>query len=269
MFADAPVEFAIQGERGIDLFRRQDDTAAKRARFECIGCVLTTPSGTEPNGTEVLDFSASALDTPSPKLAQLAATLADDPVLDAPFRLGDLRSWPSVTQSPDPLRPFLYLEFFRAWQIADIALRRFLTQIETDPNTLPATPHALPQAVTPAFQFNRLELGTRMARLALPVLSARLEQFGNAQDAVLGVGYALRMLGDIALRAADFDLALACFEMSVAYGDNQHRRRKTLETAYLMGDPEIFERLASAFEARWGQAEWLTQIRQNLSGSHE
>lgn len=264
MLSDPPIEFAIHGERGVDVFRRSENSTSKRSEYECIGCVIGSAAGSK----QVLDFSAALFEKPAPSLIEVAERLNGNEALHTELAFGDVRSWPSASTAQDPFQVFVYLDFFRAWQIADLALQRLLSNLEADPHSLPHGPHALPHAVAPALHFNRLALGTRIAEIALPVLASRLDAHGNANDAVLGVGYAMRMLGDIALRAGNTRLALACFETSVAHGDNQHRRRKAIEAAFLNGDNEALTRLTEAFVQKWGRPDWLTQIQNKPLGQN-
>lgn len=256
MDSGAPVEFAVRGERGIDIFRRLEDENARRARYECLGSVETK----DPKKPAVLDFAARFHQGETEHFVSLAAQLDVDPALKQVFCLSDTTQWPCAYASPDPMLVFLHLEFFRAWQVADMALRRFVEMLEAQPQSLPHRPHALPGAVIPAFQFNRLSLGRRLAQAALPVIETRLESHGNAHDDILGTGYALRMLGDLALRDANPALALQCFEMSLAAGENPHRRTKAIEAAHLAHDHAALGRHLDAFAAKEPLHDWMKSL---------
>lgn len=242
MFDDDLPEFAVHGEQGIDLFQRLDDEDQRRTRFRCIATL-------GPDGV-LRDHAPEAGRQPGP-LRALAESLAADPVAAA-FSLGDPRGWPrAATAGGDPLRLFLYLDFFRAWQVADLAGTRLEAQLAADPAALPVEPGQIAGAIAPVFDFNRLARGQRLARALVPVLARRIATPGFRDDLHGGTGYALRMLGDLCLRAGDPGQALACFETAVAAGDNPFRRRKAIEAARAAGLAEAVARHRAAFAGRW------------------
>lgn len=238
MFDDLP-EIALVGERGIDIFLRRDDAGQRRARFSCIATVAEG---------RVQDHDPGAHRDPA-RLQALAQRLSGDPLL-APLSLADPGSWPPIRGS-DPIRVFLYLDFLRAWQVAEVAADRLQRQLAADPATLPLEPGKLAGAVAPLFDFNRLARAIELARLALPVLDRRLADSAHADDKTGTTGFALRMLGDLCLRGGAAALALTCFETAIATGDNPHRRRRAIEAANALGDIDAAGRHRAAFAVRW------------------
>ena len=242
MFDDDLPEIAVHGERGIDLFQRLDDAGQRRASFRCIATLA-------PDGV-LADHAPEARRDPA-RLRALAEGLARDPVT-APFSLGDAPGWPrAASAGGDPVRLFLYLDFFRAWQVADLAGNRLETQLARDPGLLPVEPGQIAGIVAPVFDFNRLARGQRLAAALVPLLAQRIATPEFRDDRHGGTGYALRMLGDLCLRADDPRLALACFETAVNAGDNPFRRRKAIEAARAAGDTDAAARHRAGYAARW------------------
>ncbi|WP_370208093.1 hypothetical protein [Pararhodobacter marinus] len=240
MFDDDPTELGVRGETGIDLFTRISDPNHRRARFRCIA-ILSDDGRFEP-----LDPAAGKQEQALTALAQGIGALT----CAAPFSLTDPQGWPRAAAG-DPLRLFLYTEFFRAWQVADLAATRFEARLTRDPESLPPEPGTLASSVAPVLDFNRIALGMSIARLCQPVLATRVQSPAFRDDSHGGTGYALRMLGDLCLRGGDPALALSCFETSVAAGDNPFRRRKAIEAARLARDRAAIERHRAAYQLRW------------------
>jgi hypothetical protein len=244
MMMSGPDLFAIRGERGMDLFLRISDEGQARARFRCIATI-------DPDTGRLEDFDPQARRDPA-QLRALAKDVVTDTVLSTRFSLADPAGWPRAAQSPgDPVQLFLYHEFFRAWQVADMAAHRLLTRIEGDPAALPLDPGKVAQAVVPLFDFNRLALGRRAARLMQPVLATRIAMPGWREPKGSSTGYALRMLGDLCLRAGAPDEALRCFETGVSAGDNAHRRRKAIEAAHAAGNIAARDAHIAAYCDKW------------------
>lgn len=232
-------EFPVQGETGIDLFQRLEDPSQRRARFRCTATVR--------DGT-VIDHQPERR-RPAARLRALADSL---PRALPSLSLTDSRTWADLTLAArDPLALFLYLEFFRAWQVAEIAARRFEAQLDRAPDTVPAAPGALTGAIAPLYDLNRTGRGMALTRRLLPLLSRVVSAPGFRDDRAGGTGYALRMLGDLCLRGGDARLALGCFETALGAGDNPFRRRKAIEAARAAADAEAVARHRAAYAARW------------------
>ncbi|MCB1405282.1 MAG: hypothetical protein KDK01_03245 [Rhodobacteraceae bacterium] len=254
MFESDPTDFAIQGERGIDLFLRLDAPGHKRARFRCIATLLdggdAAAGHRDAPSALLIDHDPQAKRPAAALLARVAA-LRDDPLLAQDFTLGDTRGWPRAARVGNPLTLFLYHEFFRAWQVADMTGHRFEAALRRDPDGLPRDGAQLAASIVPVFDFNHLSRGIALARMIEPGLKARIAAPGFADDRAGSTGYALRMLGDLCLRAEVPDLALACFETAIAAGDNPFRRRKAIEAALRLSDPERLAAHLAAYRARW------------------
>lgn len=239
MFDDLP-DFAVRGECGTDIFQRLDQDGQRRVRFRCVATVLDG---------RVIDHTPEDRRDPA-RLRALAEGLEAD-LLARPLVLADPGTWPLVARDADPIRLFLYLDFLRAWQVADLAADRLARQVKADPSTLPMEPGKLSGAVSPLFDFNRLSRAVDLARLAVPVLARRLAAPGFADDTSGSTGFALRMLGDLCLRKSEAALALTCFETAITAGDNPFRRRRAIEAAVAAGDTAAAERHRAAYAARW------------------
>ena len=219
MFDTEQTDFAVAGDRGFDLFTRVHDSGQKRAQFRCFAMV----SGSD---RRITGFEPLARRDPDTLLGLVDAAQGD-PLLNCKLALGDTRGWPCAEAGQSPLRLLLYLDFFRAWQVADMAAARLAAQMRT--------------------AFNRLDRGVGLARLMEPILRRRIETPGFADDPPGSTGYALRMLGDLCLRAGEPAQALACFETAVAAGDNPHRRRKAIEAAHAAGLQDRVQAHAAAY----------------------
>lgn len=282
-------EVALRGERGIDIFLRSEDAQRKRARFRCVA-TLVGATENPPDGDRgaAPDGDWGATPNQEPRLilhepiarrdrARLGAAARELVSIEArtrPFSLVDPAGWPRAADWPDPLRLFLYHELFRAWQVADMAWRRLESRLSREgeaptaipgiPETpdIPDTPGALAALIAPLYDFNRLSAGTRAARWIQPVLHRRVTAPGWRDERSGGTGYALRMLGDLCLRAGEPALALACFETSAATGDNPFRRRKCIEAARAAGDADAVARHIAAFRDRWPLPDDLAAVEQ-------
>lgn len=250
---DSTLEFAIKGEHGLDIFERIDDTGHKRARFHFIA---TVPDGVASAAelAKLPGFESGA--RTAEQVFQIAKAFTDDPVLTTPFALAAVPTWPIAAQSDAPLRLFLYVEFFRAWQVTDMAARRLIAQAETDPAMLVRLPPSLPGQILPCMEFNLIHHARPIARLVLKALSDQDEQIAGNDD----IAFALRMLGDLCRRAGDFPLALTCFERSIEQGDNPYRRIKAIEAAYLAEDLTALAHHGEAYRAKWPLPEQLARL---------
>jgi len=254
MFDSDPIEFAIRGERGIDIFVRLDDASQKRARFRCIATITGTPET-----FDVADFEPHE-GRDEKRLIALGNKFLGDQILAHPFALGDIATWPSVADADNPVAVFLHLEFFRAWQVADMASRRLLTALAQGSASLPMAQGQLAGAIAPVLDFNQVSRGVALTRLLAPMLQAMMTNPQYRDDPAGSTGFALRMLGDLCLRADEFAQALTCFELAVVAGDNPHRRRKVIEAAMAAGNHARADQHLKAYSARWHLPDDLAKL---------
>lgn len=238
-------EFAVRGERGFDVFQRVENPGQKRARFRCVATLTGA-------GAQDAMQAHEPLATRAPERMRAAvAVLLADARLGQSFALGDSTGWPRAAQGGDPLLLFLYHEFFRAWQVADLAFGRVMAGLRRNPAMLLDAPGRATSSVLPLYEFNRQALAVDLVRVALPAMRARIDTPGWRDERDGGTGYALRMLGDLCLRAGEPAEALRCFEAAVATGENAHRRRRCIEAAHAAGDALAIETHHAAYRARW------------------
>ncbi len=217
-------DLAIRGEGGIDIFARRLEAERQRARFFCLGRICAD------GGVEVFEkgitperlMRAAAQYPPEPQRLDLADATSFPPLLANFGQAG-----PKST-----LELFLRLEFLRAYAVAAQALLPFETALAKDPAAVTADGSRFAGHVALAYDFNRISLGITFARLALPALPAR-RLLTNEH------GFALRMLGDLAMRGHEAGL---CFEAALAAGANPHRRARALAAARALGHDEAIAR---------------------------
>lgn len=217
MLSDDLPDLAVRGEGGIDVFHRQDLPDQRRGRFLCLGRVSAAGLA-EPYEAGI---------APARLLRAAAALPAGGLALD----LTDATTYPEP--GGDPLLLLLRVDFLRARSLAAQIMARFERTLAQDAAAAVAQPGALAAQVAQAYEFNRIAAGIRLARAVVPALPAALED---------GHGFALRMLGDLALRGGEAGLALACFEAALAAGANPHRRARALAAARALGDPAALAR---------------------------
>ncbi len=254
MFDSDPTEFATRGQRGIDVFVRLDDPSQKRARFRCIATIKGAP-----DTPTVADYEPQE-GRNAKRLIALACDLLDDKTLAQPFALGDRSTWPNAADTDNPVAMFLHLEFFRAWQVADMASGRLLRAVTQTPAVLPTGQGQLAGAIAPVLDFNHASRGVALAQRIVPLLQSQIDAAQFRDDPVGSTGYALRMLGDLCLRAEDFEQALACFELAICAGDNPYRRRKAIEAAAAARNQSQIDAHLTAYGARWAIPEDLAQF---------
>lgn len=251
MFDADPSHVAVKTAQGVDLFVRHQDEGQSRARFECLGTL--NPDGTLTRYAEaegITDEALRALATP----------------LDMALGLGDVTTWPRLSQRADPVRVLLYLDFFRAWQVADMAAARLERDLSGTEARLLTDIGQLPGAIAPLYQFNMTERATALAPILLPALIKRLQQGGIARDRADQAGYGLRMLGDLCLRAGDPAAAQAVFSLSCDLGDNPFRRQKAIEAALAAGAVETARAHAARYAAQWSLPERFADLAPDPGG---
>lgn len=257
--SEATTEIVIRGERGLELFVCLDDAQQNRARFRCTA-MMTGDAADQDGSEQFVDFEPHWQRNPERVVARMQA-MADDPAATQGFSWLESPLWPRASAARDPLLVFVYTAFFRAWQVADLALHRLESQLGADLGALPLEPARIAAAVAPAFDFNRLAHGVALARTIEPILRARIAQPAFRDDKAGATGYALRMLGDLCLRAGNAEQALTCYETAIAAGDNPYRRRKAIEAAQASGDPARVAAHLQAYGARWPLPEDLAALK--------
>lgn len=215
MFADPLPDLAVKGETGIDVFHRQDLPAQRRSRFRCLGTVLPDERALVYEG-----------DADAPRLTRAAAAWAP-----LPMDLTDAGSFPRA--GTEALAVFQHIDFLRAFALADAGLSRFAATLTRGVDL--GDGGALAAQAGAAYAFNRLGRGADLARAVLPLLPPPR---ACADDHA----FALRMLGDLALRGGQAALALQCFEGALAIGANPHRRARALAAAQALGDADALAR---------------------------
>lgn len=231
MLGDALPDLAVRGEGGIDVFDRLDQPDHRRSRFRCLGRVVTGPDGAD----RAEAFETAGKQDPGRLMRAAAALQGQDAALDPAFRLSAATGFPRAQGGAAALLLFLRIDFLRAWTLADQGLQRYLQALGTDPARATERPGETAAQVALAYDFNRIGAGVTLARAILPALP-------RPDLCADGHAYALRMLGDLALRGAEAALALDCFEGAIAIGDNPHRRARALAAATALGDAEAIAR---------------------------
>lgn len=231
MLGDDLPDLAVHGEAGIDVFHRQNLPDQGRSRFRCLGTLR--PGATAP---EV--FEPNVAQDPA-RLMRAISALRDATALARPLSLSDATGFPAADAAGDPMALFLRIDFLRAWTLADLGLSRFRSALVRDAAGVFARPGFLPAQIALAYDFNRLKVGAEIASELLPALPAP----ESSDD---GTAFALRMLGDLALRGGRAALALRCFEGALAIGDNPHRRARAQAAAQVLGDPAALARHGAA-----------------------
>lgn len=235
--ADLP-DLAVRGEGGIDVFLRMELPDQRRARFRCIGR-LPDPDPVAGPDPAPEAYERQARRNPD-RLRRAARALAALPEHARPFALTDATGFPSVAAGGgDPIVLFLRIDFLRAWTLADLGLGRLQARLAADPTALLAEPRQLAAQIVPAFDFNRISVGIALGQALLPALPppARCDD---------STAWALRMLGDLALRGRAARQALDCFEAALAIGDNPHRRARARAAAQALDDPGALARHGAA-----------------------
>lgn len=245
-------EFALSGERGVDVFRRVEDESHRRHRYECLATV-------DPDTFEVQAFSPLARKSPE-RMQAAARRFANSGMLAHPMTLGNPASYPDTRESTVPIEAFLYLDFFRAWLVADQEVAR-IERALTQGHSL--RPPEVSGVLRLLLDFNRLTRAAPIMNALWPLLSAAVSM--RAEDAWENTGYALRMLGDLHRRSDRPDRALAAYESAMALGMNAHRCGLAIEAAQEAGDAESARRHLAAYEARWPLPESLAAIKSRFA----
>ncbi|MCC6002478.1 MAG: hypothetical protein JJU19_16710 [Pararhodobacter sp.] len=248
MNLDLP-DFAVRGTRGIDLFRRREDATQRRARFVCIATVLVPDSdGNDatapaaglrgPDGRFMTCHEPGARRI-APALWQAVARFEQDSLLHQPFALGDAPGYPSDMASGAMMGLFPYVEFLRERLLAEMTVTRLRNAMQQDADAAARhDPAELSATLRLALDYNMIPQGAALWPVLYPLLAARAAAQGLPQGLADTTGYALRLLGDLRLRAGGAEAAaqaLELFEAALRLGENPFRRRRAIEAAAAAG----------------------------------
>ena len=248
---DGISEFAVSGEFGTDVFRRVDDKNQRRYRYECVATVSDQET--------VLTAHAEHAEKHPERVLAAAKRFARDGVSHASFALGDPASYPRARAGGSSSEIFLYLDFFRLWQIAEQEIAR-MTAFGQSGKT--STMPEISAVLRLALDFNRVRDGRYLAAAFMPQLLAVAET--GKDDRWQNAGYSLRMVGDLHMRAGDPKAALAAYEASILLGDNRFRRGLAIRAAHAadLRDETLLH--LEAYQRRWSLPDWIETIRNSL-----
>lgn len=241
-------EFALSGDRGIDVFRCLDDERHRRHRYECIATVC-------PDTESVNGFASHARQNPA-KMQAVARTFSESGFLMQDMRLGDPSSYPNSVTGVDPLQLFLYLDFFRAWQVADQAVARVEERLGGGALLQPSE---ISRTLKLLLDFNRIKRAAPFVAAVLPALLQAATQ--KSEDRWQNNGFALRIAGDLLRRSGEPEKALVCYEGALALGINPHRCGLAIQAAHDARNLEAVKRHLAAFEENWPLPETLASIK--------
>ena len=256
MLPDQIPEFAVESEHGTDVFRRVDNPNERRYHYECIATVI----GSGPTA-DVVSYHEEARNNPERMIAT-AARLRETAVLKQDFVLGDPRSYP-LTESPRAqLDLFLYLDFFRQWQIAAMEIARVKALVHSGGTLKPPDISRIFRLLLDANQVSQAQF---FVQALFPDL-LRVSQ-EKKDDRWQNAAYALRMIGDLQLRAGQKHQALQACEASIALADNPFRRGLAIEAAYAAGDSPAALSHITSYERQWRLPERLVIIKAAMTPS--
>lgn len=245
----AVAEFAVAGDMGLDVFRRVDDRNQRRYRYEC----LATVSGPSDTVSAYQDHAAQHPD----RILAAVARYRDTSFLQQGFALGQPASYPRAEETGSPFTVFLYLDFFRMWQIAEQEIARMTALVPEE------TGYAGPEisaVLKLLLDFNRLRSAGPLINAFLPQLLATAAR--GKDDKWENAAYALRMIGDLQMRSGQPAAALVAYEASLTLGDNPHRRGLAIRAAHATEDGDATLRHLEAYARQWRLPEPLQAIRE-------
>lgn len=258
--SDLP-ELALAGDRGIDLFRRNEDPGQRRVQYECIATAYPAPPESE-RRLEV--FIPPACRQPD-QLWRAVARYQNAPGLHQAFAFGHPHDYPSMRDPTTRLALFQCLEFFRTRLVADLSIAGYEEKLATDPERAARHYAETAGALKQLLDYNMLVRARPVRETLAPLVIARVRVPGFVEDGDQATGYALRLLGDLCLRDGAPLEALACFEGAIAAADNPFRRRKAIEAAKAAGDNEACLAHIDAFARAGRIPPDLDALRQSLA----
>ncbi|TVS05897.1 MAG: hypothetical protein EA407_01320 [Rhodobacteraceae bacterium] len=241
-------EFALSGERGIDVFRRVEDENHRRHRYECLSTVI-------PDSDEVRCFAPYARKFPE-RMRAAAHAYLESRFLAQRMAFGDPSTYPDSGVSERPIELFLYLDFFRSWQVGEQEIARVERALQQGTSLRPPEVSGVLRLL---LDFNRLRRAAPIMNALWPMLNEAASL--GAEDQWQNTGFALRMLGDLQRRSGRPERALAAYELSLALGVNAHRCGLAIEAAHEAGDRDAVKRHLATYEERWPLPEQLAEIK--------
>lgn len=183
-------------------------------------------------------------------LWETVSRFESQPALHQPFSLGDAQGYPCTDGLRAPLDLFLYIEFFRERQLAAHSLDAFARTLDADARAAAGLdPGELAATLRLALDYNMIARGAVLWPRLQPLLAARASVRELPRELQESTGYALRLLGDLRLRAGAAEDALGAFETALKLGDNPFRRRRAIEAAVAAGRIDACRRHLAAHAA--------------------
>ncbi|MFN7002537.1 MAG: hypothetical protein ACK4NW_03770 [Roseinatronobacter sp.] len=248
---DMIAEFAVAGDFGTDVFRRVDDRNQRRHRYECIATITDA-------GTRLIAYHDIAEEHPE-RMFVAARQFHDAGFLAQRFALGDPTSYPRAAEIGGPFKLFLYLDFFRLWQIAEQEITRMTALAQS------GTSCSAPEIATGlrlVLDFNRIRDARALIEGFTPQLMA-IARSGK-DDKWQNAGFSLRMVGDLHMRAGDPVSALAAYDGAILLGDNRHRRGLAVKAAHAAGLRVETIMHLEAYQRRWTPTDQIDAIQNSL-----
>jgi hypothetical protein len=243
-------EFAVRGETGLDIFHRVEARSERRSHYECLATVQ--PEGAAP---QLLAYHPIAHRHPD-RMFAAARRFGENPALVQGMALGDPASYPQPRDARARLDVFLYLDFLRQWQVAQMEIARMQDNLHRGAVVRPADISRLLRLL---LDYNQIRAAAAFIPAMRPHLfqaarTGRDDKWGNA-------AYALRMVGDLHARAGQQPEALTAYEGAIALGDNAHRRSLAIRAAHAAGNLAALHQHLEQYERKWSLPADLAQLK--------
>ena len=243
-------EFAVRGERGLDIFRRVDAPNDRSYRYECVATVLS-----DGVSAELISHHDHARNHPDRMLAA-ARRLPENPALHIGFALADAPAFPRATDRRAELEVFLYLDFLRCWQIADLEIARMTDALQSKATIRPPE---ISRFLRLVLDYNQVQRSEDCLRKLAPYLLGRSAE--GRDDRWQNAAYSLRMMGDLHMRAGRAQAALTAYEAALALGDNAHRRELAIRAADAAAERTALVKHFACYEQKWALPERLVALK--------